>query len=216
MGGKMELAQIKAHVMAGDKKKTESLVRLALAENTASIEVLDVLMQGIYAIGEKWGRLEVFLPEVLMATNAMKTGMLILEPHLKDAGGWKHKGTVVVGTVKGDQHDIGKSIVATMLVSGGFNVHDIGIDQPAIRFIEKAQEVNADIIAASSLLSTTMQGQKDLVDLLENSGERNRFRVMVGGGPVTQQWADSIGADAYGETASDALRIANDLMRGRP
>ena len=210
----MNLAQVTEQVIAGDRKKTEEIVELALKRNEKSQEVLDALMKGIYDIGKKWARYEVFIPEVLKASNAMKAGMNKLEPHLKKEGLQALRNSVVLGTVKGDQHDIGKNIVGTMLISGGFDVHDIGVDKPAALFVEKAREINADVIAASSLLTTTMQGQKDIIDLLESIGERGRFRVMVGGGPVTKEWADSIGADAYGETAAEAIQIAKTLIGG--
>jgi len=210
----MNLAQVTEQVIAGDRKKTEDIVKLALESNEKSQEILDALMKGIYDIGKKWARYEVFIPEVLKASNAMKAGMKKLEPYLKKEGLQAHRNSVVLGTVKGDQHDIGKNIVGTMLISGGFDVHDIGVDKPAALFVEKAREVNADVIAASSLLTTTMQGQKDIIDLLESIGERGRFRVMVGGGPVTKEWADSIGADAYGETAAEAIQIAKTLIDG--
>ncbi len=208
----MNLAQVTEQVIAGDKKKTEEIVKLALQNNEKSQEIIDALMKGVYDIGKKWARYEVFIPEVLKASNAMKAGMSKLEPHLKKKELRTPRNSVVIGTVKGDQHDIGKNIVGTMLIVGGFNVHDIGVDKPAALFVEKAREVNADVIAASSLLTTTMQGQKDIIDLLESIGERNRFRVMVGGGPVTKEWADSIGADAYGETAAEAVQIARTLI----
>ena len=208
----MNLAQVTGQVIAGDRKKTEEIVKLALESNEKSQEILDALMKGIYDIGKKWARYEVFIPEVLKASNAMKAGMNKLEPHLKKEGLQAFRNNIVLGTVKGDQHDIGKSIVGTMLISGGFDVHDIGVDKPAELFVEKAREVNADVIAVSSLLTTTMQGQKDIIDLLESIGERSRFRVMVGGGPVTKEWADSIGADAYGETAAEAVQITRTLI----
>lgn len=208
----MDLAQITEHVIAGNKAETAELVRLAGEGKESGKQIIDALIQGIHLIGEKWSKFEVFIPEVLKASNAMKAGMKALEPYLQEGEGWTSQGVVVIGTVKGDQHDIGKNIVSTMLTSVGFDVHDIGVDKPAAMFIEKAREVSADIIAVSSLLTTTMQGQRDIIDLLQSTSERSQYKVIVGGGPVTQSWAESIGADGYGETAAEAIIIAKKLI----
>jgi trimethylamine corrinoid protein len=209
----ISLISITDSVIDGDKKRVEDLVQRAIDENINRREILNALIKGIHDIGEKWTRLEVFIPDVMIATDVMKAGMGLLAPHLKKGEDWVPLGRVVLGTVKGDIHDIGKNIVGSMLSSSGFDVYDIGVDKPAITFIEKAKEVNADIIAISALLTTTMKGQQDIVELLTSMGSRNCFIVMVGGGPVTQEWANSIGADGYAETAAYVPQLANELIR---
>lgn len=200
-------------VVNGNRNRVEELVRQGIDEKTDPRQILRALVQGMHDIGEKWIRLEAFVPDVMIAADVIKAGISLLTPFLQAGEDWAPLGKVVIGTVKGDIHDIGKNIVGTMLSITGFHVYDLGVDKPAIAFIEKAKEINADIIAASALLTTTMQGQKDLIELLTHTGEKNRFMVMVGGGPVTQEWANSIGADGYGETAAHAVQTARDLMK---
>jgi len=172
----ISLISITDSVIDGDKKRVEDLVQRAIDENINRREILNALIKGIHDIGEKWTRLEVFIPDVMIATDVMKAGMGLLAPHLKKGEDWVPLGRVVLGTVKGDIHDIGKNIVGSMLSSSGFDVYDIGVDKPAITFIEKAKEVNADIIAISALLTTTMKGQQDIVELLTSMGSRNCLR----------------------------------------
>jgi trimethylamine corrinoid protein len=170
----------------------------------------------IHELGEKFERMELFLPELVMAANAMKAGMAVLEEAIRKTGGeLANKGIVVLGTVEGDIHDIGKTIVGAMLSSAGYKVHDLGVEVPAPRFIEAAEEVHADIIAASALLSTTMLRQKDLLEFLRNRGKQDRFIVIVGGAPVTQEWAEKIGATAYARDAVDAVKVLDNLMTQR-
>jgi len=148
-----------------------------------------------------------------MAADAWEEAMKILKPKLMASGASiKKQGTVVIGTVQTDVHDIGKNIVANLLTSAGFDVHDVGSDTPATEFFNKAEEVGADIIAASAIMSTTVPYQKDIIDLLESKGLRDKYIVMVGGGVVSQEWADKIGADGYGELASDAVDVAKKLV----
>jgi len=157
--------------------------------------------------------MEAFLPELIMAAQTFDMVMEILEPEI---AAQKRKvikaGTILIGTVKGDVHSIGKNIVTTVLKTGGFDVHDLGVDVSPLAFVEAAQKSRADIIALSSLITTTMPGQREVIEVLEEMGLRNRYRVIIGGGPVNQQWADQIGADGYGETAADAVLLARKLL----
>lgn len=162
----------------------------------------------IRKVGEAFERLDIFLPELVMAAEAMKAGVAVLEKAMKEHGGKIHKkGVVILGTVEGDIHDIGKTVVGAMLQANGYDVHDLGVEVPAPRFIQAAQENNADIIAMSALLSTTMLYQRDVIQLLRNKGLDKKYFIIVGGAPVTQKWADEIGASAYGRDAIDAVRI---------
>ena len=148
-----------------------------------------------------------------MAAEAFQAAMKIIKPRLEASGtSMKKRGTIVIGTVQTDIHEIGKNILINLLTPAGFDVYDLGIDVPASKFIAKAEEVDADIIAASAIMSTTMPFQKDIIDALESKGLRNKYLVMVGGGVVTQEWADKIGADGYADLASDGVNLAIKLM----
>ena len=169
--------------------------------------------EGLRVVGDKFERGEFFLMHLIIAAEAAKRVMEeVVEPVLLGRRSGKRLGVVVIGTVEGDIHDIGKSIVATMLKAAGFEVHDLGCDVPVDEFVKKAKEVDADIVAASALLSTTMRVQRDLVRALEEAGMRGRVKVLVGGAPVTREWAEEIGADGYAENAVEAVREAKRLM----
>ncbi len=171
------------------------------------------LSKGMKVIGEKFEKLEIYLPELLMAADVFNSAMKILEPQISAADKNKiRKGMVVIGTVKGDIHEIGKDIVAMLLETAGFSVHNLGKDVPASTFLEEAEKVKADIIGMSSLLTTTMLGQKELIDILKETGDRDKYIVMIGGAPTSQAWADEIGADGYGKTAEDAVSLASELV----
>ncbi|MBA7493778.1 Methionine synthase [subsurface metagenome] len=171
------------------------------------------LSRGMKVIGEKFEKLEIYLPELIMAADVFNSAMKILEPQISAADKNKiRKGTVVIGTVKGDIHEIGKDIVAMLLETAGFSVHNLGKDVPASTFLEEAEKVKADIIGMSSLLTTTMLGQKELIDILKETGDRDKYIVMIGGAPTSQAWADEIGADGYGKTAEDAVSLASELV----
>jgi dimethylamine corrinoid protein len=151
-----------------------------------------------------------------MAADAMKSGVAVLEKALKESGGEvKKKAVVVLGTVEGDIHDIGKTVVGAMLQANGYVVHDLGVEVPAPRFIQAAQEVNADVIAMSALLSTTMLYQRDVIELMRNKGLHGMYKVMVGGAPVTQKWADEIGAELYARDAVQAVRTLEKALGGK-
>ena len=170
-------------------------------------------MVGVNYIGEQFAIGEAFLPELVMSGEAMKAAVAMLEPEMKKRGTQREIfGKVVLATVEGDIHEIGKSLVGTMLTAAGFEVYDLGVDASPHKLIAKALEVNADIIAMSALLTTTMVKQRELIDDLEKEGLRSRFKVMVGGAPVTQDWFQKIGADGYSEDAIGAVNIAKQLM----
>ena len=190
---------------------------LALEVLVAGIAPLEAIQQGatkgLDIIGERFQRLEVYLPELIKAGQAMKACLAVLTPHINRGkeGGVK-LGKVVIGTVPGDIHDIGKSMVATMLSVSGFEVYDLGTDVPVKRFAEKAEEVQAKVIAMSSLLTMSAYYQEELIIYLKDAGLRKKYYVVVGGAPVSPQWATEIGADGYGKTAIDASHLLKRLV----
>lgn len=201
-------------IIDADKAKAKELAKSAIAAGMDPLEVIDEgFSVGIAKVGDLFGRGELFLPELILSAEAMKVATDILSAALPQ--GAKKRGKVVIGTAQGDIHDIGKSMVVSFLQANGFEVYDIGRDVETQKFIDKAQEVDADIIGMSALLTTTMSGQKTLIEELKKAGLRDRFKVMVGGAPATQRWADRIGADAYGVDAADAAEKAMKLLGGK-
>lgn len=213
MQDKELFGKLRQAVIDGDSEQLLRLVKGAIDEVDPLRIVEKGMMPGMTEIGNKFSEGEVYLPELLMAAEAWEQAMKIVKPRLIAAGADIEKqGTIVIGTVQTDIHEIGKNILANLLTTSGFDVYDIGCDAPAVKFFDKAEEVGADIIAASAIMSTTVPYQKDIIDLLESKGARHKYIVMVGGGVVTQQWADKIGADGYGELASDAVEVAKKLV----
>ena len=204
-------------VVEMDVQKGKDAATLLIKENYSPLEGIENgLSKGMEVVGEKFNKLEIFLPELMMAAGAFTSAMAILKPHIlsdsSDKSKSLKKGTVLIGTVKGDIHKIGKDIVAIMLETAGFNVHNIGEDVSTSTFIEEAGRVDADIIALSSLSTTTMASQKDLIDILKEIGQREKYLVMIGGAPTSQKWADEIGADIYGENAERAVALALEFL----
>jgi 5-methyltetrahydrofolate--homocysteine methyltransferase len=207
------LKNIQAALTKGDRNAVAKHTKEALDKG---IDVKTILEQGLIAsmnaIGEKFKNNEIFIPEVLIAAKAMHSGIAVLEP-LFAASGIKPVGRVVIGTVKGDLHDIGKNIVSMMLKGACFEIMDLGIDVPPGKFVEIVQAKGADIIAMSSLLTTSMGAMKDTIRLLKESGLRDKVKIIVGGAPVTQNFADSIGADGYAKDAATAVDKAKELLK---
>jgi len=198
-----------------DEQEVLSRTRGALDQGTDPLEVIDRgLLPGLNAIGRLFEEEEIFLPELMRSAMIFQNAMAILQPKIEELGkGARKKGTIVIGTVKGDMHYIGKNIVRLLLEISGFAVHDLGVDVDPLKFVQKAKEEQADIIALSALLTTTLVGQRDVIEALNGQGVRDRFRVMVGGGAVTRQWAEQIGADGYAETAYAAVEMANSFVQ---
>ena len=202
------LVEISTLLQQGRAPKVKELVNQALADGLAPQSILeDGLLAGMAVIGEKFKKNEVFVPEVLIAARAMNAGVEILRPHLT-ATGVQATGVAVIGTVKGDLHDIGKNIVKMMLEAKGFDVLDLGVDVSADTFVEKAIEHKANIICCSALLTTTMNEMKAVVEKAVAAGIRDQVKIMVGGAPVTQEFCDSIGADCYTSDAASASDAA--------
>ncbi|MBA7633258.1 Methionine synthase [subsurface metagenome] len=199
-----------AAIITGDKDKLLVAVEDALREGVTASEIIERGMStGMKEVGERFARYEIYLPEMMMAAEAWEQAMKVLQPKILAVGAERKKvGRVVIGTVKGDIHSIGKNIVGAMLKMSGFEVFDLGSDVAASAFITKAEEVGADIIAASALMSTTVPQQKEIIEHLKARGTRDKYCVLVGGGSTSQEWADNIGADGYGKTAGDAAALA--------
>ena len=195
----------------------ETAKRLAQQALQAGIEPLEIIndgyVPGITYVGERYGCRELFLPDLLASAEAMKSALAVLEPEMRKRGAQREVlGRVVLGTAKGDIHDIGKNLVATILAASGFEVFDLGVGVTTEQFVAKAKEVNADIVGISALLTTTMAGQKALVEALDREGLRPRVRAIIGGAAVTGKWADEIRADGYARNAMDALALAKRLL----
>ncbi|MEM3697264.1 MAG: corrinoid protein [Candidatus Bathyarchaeia archaeon] len=171
------------------------------------------LAQGIREVGEKFANGEIFLPELIMAAETMKKALEVLEPELKKKKKErKALGKVLLGTVAGDIHSIGKTIVASMLTANGFEVYDIGEDIPAEKFVEKIKELNPDIVGLSALLTTTLPEQRTVIETLKREGLRDKVKVIIGGAPASKEWAEEIGADGYGADAAEAVEVVKKLL----
>ena len=206
--------QMTQSIIAGDKQTAESLARSAVANKLDLIDVIEKgFIPGIQKVGDLWEQGEYFLPELITSSECMKSVMSILQPEMEKAHiEKKSPGKIVIGTVQGDIHDIGKNLVASMFSANGFDVIDLGGDVRLEKFIETALEAKADFICLSALLTTTMLGQKQVIEMLKEKDLRSRFKIMVGGSPVTQKWADEIGADGYAENAMSAVVKAKKLI----
>jgi len=206
-----EMAQ---SIIDGDSEISAKLAQQAIVQG---IDPLDAISHGFVVgvnyVGEAFAKGDAFLPELVMAGEAMKVAVAVLEPELARRGTERTMlGKVILCTVEGDIHEIGKTLVGTMLSSAGFKVFDLGVDVPVMKVVEKAREVNADIVAMSALLTTTMVHQKDVIEALEDIGIRSKVKVMVGGAPVTKEWVKQIGADGYSEDAIGAIKVAKQLL----
>jgi 5-methyltetrahydrofolate--homocysteine methyltransferase len=200
-------------LIEGDEKKLTSLAQSALDEGVSAKEILEKgLMTGMDIVGEKMESEDMFIPEVLRSAKSMKAVIDILKPLLAE-GDVITVGKVVIGTVKGDLHDIGKNLVAMMLESAGFDVYNLGIDITSDKFVEEIKDKNADMLCLSALLTTTMPMMKTTIDALSKSGLRDKVKVMIGGAPVTQEFADQIGADGYAHDAGSATKLAKALLQ---
>jgi trimethylamine corrinoid protein len=205
---------IRKAIVEGDKPRAQELAREAILSGVDLNEVIDKgYVPGIQAVGELWEKGEYFLPELISSAECMKAAMDILQPEMAKANiKSRSLGKVVIGTVEGDIHDIGKNLVASMLQANGFEVFDLGADVKLERFIEKAEAEKANIICLSALLTTTMLNQKRFIELLRQKGLYGKYKVLVGGAPATRKWADDIGAQGFAENAALAVKAAKAAM----
>lgn len=203
------------NILNGDFEQTKNIAQNALKQNVDPMEAINnLLVPAIELVGEKFGAREYFLPDLMRSASAMKNALEIFEAEIKTKGiERKSSGKVVIGTVKGDIHEIGKSIVSSLLTAKGFDVTDLGVDVDSDTFINKVVSEKADILGMSALLPITMPYQSKVIEDLKTKGLRNSVKVMIGGSPVTQEHADRIGADGYADNAVEAVKIAEKLMQ---
>jgi 5-methyltetrahydrofolate--homocysteine methyltransferase len=208
------LAALSQVVIDGDPDRAKELAEQGLAANQDPLVMIeDGLRPGMDVLGERFAAAEAFLPELVMGGKAMQLGVDTLEPALQENRQERSVlGKVVIGTVEGDIHEIGKNLVGTMLSASGFEVFNLGVDVPVMKFVEVAREKDADLVGLSALLTTTMRNQRAVIEALDDIGLGDRVKVMVGGAPVSPEWADKIEADAYAENATEAVRVAKQLL----
>lgn len=203
-------------VMNGEEEKAEELAKKTIEVGMDPVKVImETLTKAMKTVGDKFEKMEIYLPEVMLAAEAMNRANRVLLAKVGTDKRIVSKGKVVIGTAWGDIHDIGKNIVATMLTTNGFDVYDLGHDIPPNKFIEKGDEVKADIIAVSTLMTPSREYQRDIIKYLEDSGTRAKYLIMVGGGPVTEDWVKEIKADGYGRMVVHAIEVANLLMQNK-
>lgn len=208
------IKQARQAVLDGDEEAAEAMAKKVIAEGINPVEIInEALTPAMTEVGDGFAKEEIPLPGVLIAAEAMTTAIDIMEPHIPAEEVGKKSGTVVIGTIEGDIHDIGKRIVATMLRVYGFEVHDLGRDVPIDDFVEKVKEIKPDIVGSSSLMTTTMAGQKMLEEKLRKAGLRDNLKTMVGGAATTQEWANKIGCDCYAEDANDTVLKVKELIK---
>ena len=208
------LDELQQAVIEGDEEGAKAITQKCLDAGIPPLETVEIgLRDGLRIVGEKFEKLELFLPDMILAAEAGNEVMKVLEPAFGASNlQASSPGTVIVGAAKGDIHTIGKNILIMLFKLAGFKVHDLGEDVSATTFLEEARKLNADIIAISSLMTSTMPCQREVIKLLNDVHERDKFKVMVGGAPVTQEWADQIGADGYAETAGGGVTLALKLV----
>jgi len=216
MPGPTQFSPASQAIIDGDSQEALQLVESALASGKSAAAVLDELTQGIHEVGNRFGTGEFFLPDLMAGAKAMKGAMARLEPELakltsrqSDSAG---KARILLGSVKGDLHDIGRSLVGLMLEVNGYEVHDLGVDVPSERFITEAQRLNVDVIGLSSLLTTTARQAESLIGRLIDAGLRKRYLVVVGGAATSSGFAEEIGADGWAENATDAVKLVGGLL----
>lgn len=212
---RMDLKELSLYVQKGNAKKTKELVQQALDEKMEPAVILNEgLIEAMAEVGVKFKNNEIYVPEMLIAARAMSAGLKILEPILAETG-VKPIGKAVIGTVKGDLHDIGKNLVAMMLKGSGIEVVDLGVDVPSEKFVDIAKEVNPDIVLLSALLTTTMPAIGDVIKAFQAAGIREKYVFMIGGAPVTSNFAKEIGADIYTPDAATAAEVAKNVLQKR-
>ena len=210
-----DLGQIKDVIIGGKHKEIEDLVKAVIKKEDVSLDSIinDAMIAAMDIVGQKFADSEIFVPEMLVSAMTMKKGLNIIKPLLQgDAS--ESKGTIIICTVKGDMHDIGKNLVTMMLEGAGFNVVDLGVDLSVEKVIEQVEQVKPEILGLSALLTTTMPEMKKVIEALEEKGLRNNVKVIIGGAPVDSAFAQKIGADGYGDDATEAVRQARRLIAG--
>ena len=208
----MSLEKLGQYVEDGETEEAEALARRLLENGADPHEMIDAMTGTMAHVGDQFAKLEIFLPEIMAAGEALSAVVAVLGPYLDAAGGQKIKGKVVIGVVKGDLHEIGKNITKLILETNGFVVKDLGYNVDSLDFIKEVEAMGADFIAASSLMTTTMPRQKEIVDMLADKGLRDKYKLVIGGAPTSQMWADKIGADLYVKEAKAAPELMTALL----
>ena len=207
------LAKLKQSILDFDEDAALEAAEESIKAGIDPVAAVGALADALNELGIAFEKMEVFLPEIMLASDAFKNALSVLEPEIKKKNAEGKKAIpIVIGTVQGDIHQVGKDMVATFLATAGFEVYDLGVDVAPSRFLEEAKRLDAKIIAAAALMSTTRPVQKDLIDFLEAKGVRDKYIVLVGGGVVTQDWAEQIRADGYGQDAIAAVELAKKLL----
>lgn len=206
---------MQAAIVNGAPEQASDLARQALAEGIAPLQAINLgFVPGMTEVGDQYAQRKMYLPDMLAAAEAMKAAMSVLDPELKRQGGEQPcAGTVVLGTAKGDIHEIGKILVGTLLTAHGFKVYDLGVDVSSDKFAAKACELKADVVGVSALLTTTMRGQKSVIERFDRDGLRPAVRVIIGGAPVSRLWAEDIGADGFTKDAVAAVELVRSLVK---
>jgi len=210
----IDYSELKEAIIKGQAPVVPRLVQQFLDAGVSADQIIDQgLLPAMDTVGDKFKRNEYFVPQVLFSARAMKAGMEVVKPLLIGDLALQPRGTIVIGTARGDQHDIGKNLVAMMLESAGFRVIDLGTDVAPEKFIATARQENADLVSISALMTTTMAEMPHVIEVARNQGLRDKLKILIGGAPVTQQYASEIGADGYGENATDAVDIVRTLLQ---
>lgn len=210
----MSLEQLCKMVEDGDAEETKALTEKLLNEAVEPLVMIDALTKTMAHVGDLFAKLEIFLPEIMLSGEALTAAVEVLTPHLEASGGREVKGKVILGVVKGDLHEIGKNIVKLILETNGFVVKDLGYNVDSLTFVKEAEAMEADFIASSSLMTTTMPRQLEIIEILNAKGIRDNYKVVIGGAPTSQMWADKIGADLFCYDAKSAPELFSELLAG--
>jgi methanogenic corrinoid protein MtbC1 len=208
----MSLEKLSKLVESGEAEETQALTEQLLKDGVDPHEMIDTLTKTMAHVGDLFAKLDIFLPEIMLSGEALTAAVDVLAPHLEASGGREIKGKVVIGVVKGDLHEIGKNIVKLILETNGFIVKDLGYNVDSLAFVKEAEEMGADFIASSSLMTTTMPRQLEIIELLKSKDIRDKYKVVIGGAPTSQMWADKIGADLFCYDAKSAPELFSALL----
>jgi len=209
----MSLEELSKFVEDGETEDAQALAESLLKEGANPLDMIAEMTRTMARVGDLFAKLEIFLPEIMLAGEALTGVVKVMAPYLEEVGGQEIKGKMVIGVVKGDLHEIGKNIAKLILETNGFVVKDLGYNVDPLAFIKEAEAMGADFIGASSLMTTTMPRQKEIIEILEAKGIRDRYKVVIGGAPTSQMWADQIGADLYCKDAKSAPELLENLIQ---
>jgi len=209
----MSLEELSKFVEDGETEDAQALAESLLKEGANPLDMIAEMTRTMARVGDLFAKLEIFLPEIMLAGETLTGVVKVMAPYLEEVGGQEIKGKMVIGVVKGDLHEIGKNIAKLILETNGFVVKDLGYNVDPLAFIKEAEAMGADFIGASSLMTTTMPRQKEIIEILEAKGIRDRYKVVIGGAPTSQMWADQIGADLYCKDAKSAPELLENLIQ---